>query len=174
MIDYTPWNVTDYHKIFIAEAKQLIEIFRNEIVEIHHVGSTAVQDMPGNQSMDILPVVKNIDKIDQYSEAMTLAGYRAAELSICADERCKSFTREIDNLTRVIIMVEKTNYEVVDRRLAVRDYLRVHADIRTAYALKEKLAFQYSDDSPDYHTARNEYVSSLERDAISWYQSMKR
>ncbi|TDM12066.1 GrpB family protein [Macrococcus lamae] len=175
MIDYTPWNVTDYQKIFIDESKQLIEIFRNEIVEIHHFGSTAVKGLPGNQSLDILPVVKNIEKIEQYVEAMMSVGYHMTTFSVYADERCKVFIREINGLTRVILMVERTDFDAIDRRLAVRDYLRMHPEIRKSYAdLKQKLAFQFTGDYQGYKNAKDEFVSFLEQDAVNWYKTTKR
>lgn len=174
MIDYTPWNVTDYQKIFIDESKQLIEIFRNEIVEIHHFGSTAVKDLPGNQSLDILPVVKDIEKIEQYVETMKSAGYRVVNSVVLADERCKVFIRECDDLTRVILMIEQTDFDAIDRRLAVRDYLRMHPDIRKSYAdLKQQLAYQFADDYHGYKNAKDEFVTSLERHAVNWYQSTR-
>lgn len=48
MLDYKLYSDLDYHQIYINASKELIEVFRNEIVELHHIGSTSIEGVSVN------------------------------------------------------------------------------------------------------------------------------
>lgn len=174
MIDYTPWNEKDYHEIFIHEAKELIEIFRNEIVELHHYGSTSVKDIPGNKTIDILPIVKTLSQVSLYTDKMKAIGYKEVDASEFTDDNCRLFVAKKKQLTFYVMMIERTNFDAITKRLALRDYLRAHKFERLAYAkLKMKQAVQYRNDYNNYKTAKNDYISKLEEKALLWYEDKR-
>lgn len=174
MIDYTPWNETDYRNIFIHESKELIEIFRNEIVELHHYGSTSVQDMPGNKTVDILPVVKDLSRISQYIDRMTSIGYEIVDASQYTHDTAVMFVAKKYQLTFNVMMIERTDYSAIERRLAVRDYLREHKYERIAYAkFKVKQAMLYRNDYNTYKQAKKDYITKLESKALHWLQIVR-
>lgn len=169
MIDYTPRKVSNFQQIFIDEAKLLIEIFRNDIVEIHHFGSTSVDGLAVRETLDMMPVVKDMDKVDEYMDEMEKLGYTSYPAS--DEEIVRIFIREHDGLTRKVIMVERTDFHAIDRRIAVRDYLRDNNDARQAYSdFKKKLALQYQDEA-QYTRYKKQYLQQLEDRAVNWYQS---
>lgn len=169
MIDYTPRKVSDFQQIFIDEAKCLIEIFRNDIVEIHHFGSTSVDGLAVRETLDMMPVVKDLDKVDHYMSDMERLGYTYVPTH--STEAHRIFTRTFNDVTRKIVMVERTDFQAIDRRIAVRDYLRDNSDARQNYSdYKTKLAMRYQDDGL-YTEHKNKYLKQLETEAIKWYQS---
>ncbi|WP_414042441.1 GrpB family protein [Macrococcus animalis] len=172
MIDYTPWNEKDYHQIFIHEAKELIEIFRNEIVELHHYGSTSVKDLPGNKTIDILPIVKTLSHVSLYTDKMEAIGYKEVDANNFTHDNCRLFVAKKNQLTFYVMMIERTNFDAITRRLAFRDYLREHKFERLAYAkFKMKRAVQYRNDFNTYKMAKNDYISKLEEKALRWYNT---
>lgn len=61
-----------------VESKALKKIFIDELLEIHHVGSTSVKSIGyAKPIVDILIIVKDIERVNIYNELMTKAGYRA-------------------------------------------------------------------------------------------------
>lgn len=174
MIDYTPWNEKDYHQIFIHEAKELIEIFRNEIVELHHFGSTSVKDLPGNQTIDILPIVKTLSQVSLYKDKMEAIGYKEVEVKEMTDEQFRLFVAKKNQLTFYVTMIERTNFNAITRRLALRDYLREHKLERLAYAkFKMQQAVQYRNDFNTYNVTKNDYILKLEAKALRWYEAKR-
>ncbi len=50
------------------EARKLCEILGNEIVEIHHIGSTSIPGLPAKPVIDILIGVRKIEDVDRYND----------------------------------------------------------------------------------------------------------
>ncbi|MGK0576765.1 GrpB family protein [Macrococcus capreoli] len=175
MIDYTPCNDKDYHQIFIHEAKELIEIFRNEIVELHHFGNNAVKDIPGNMTIDILPIVKSLSQVSLFVDKMEALGYKEMDAQLFTDDECRLFVAKKHQLTYYVTMIERSNHEAISRKLALRDYLRAHKAERLAYAkYKMKQAVQNRNDYKMYKHFTSDYILNLEKKALQWYRSQSR
>lgn len=65
----------EWKKKFEEEAMQLQAILGPEILAIHHIGSTSVHDLHAKPIIDIMPVVRDITKIQTYNHAMIAIGY---------------------------------------------------------------------------------------------------
>lgn len=48
---------------------------KDEIVQIHHIGSTAIKGIYAKPVIDILVEVENINNVDNYNEEMKSLGY---------------------------------------------------------------------------------------------------
>lgn len=66
---------TDWKKQFDEEAILLQKIFGLEIQMIHHIGSTSVNGLSAKPIIDMMPVVRDITKIDSYNDAIIAIGY---------------------------------------------------------------------------------------------------
>lgn len=62
---------------FENEKQKILSILGDEVIEIHHIGSTSVPGLKAKPIIDILPVVQDINKIDHFNEAMANIGYKA-------------------------------------------------------------------------------------------------
>lgn len=58
-----------------AEAQKIRTILSDIIVEIYHIGSTAVQGLEAKSIIDIMPVVATINLVDQYNLKFEMIGY---------------------------------------------------------------------------------------------------
>ncbi|HCQ89504.1 MAG TPA: hypothetical protein DIU45_06820, partial [Clostridium sp.] len=56
-------------------AKKIKEILGKELIEIHHIGSTSVENLKAKPIIDIMPVVHDIEKVDQYNDKFKELGY---------------------------------------------------------------------------------------------------
>lgn len=65
----------NWKQMFRDEAKKLRSIFGNEIIDIHHIGSTSVPELKAKPIIDILSVVRDIHIIDNNNDEMKKVGY---------------------------------------------------------------------------------------------------
>jgi GrpB-like predicted nucleotidyltransferase (UPF0157 family) len=154
--------------MFREEAYKLHDIFRGEIVVIHHIGSTSVPGLKAKPIIDIMPAVKDINIVDKYNKAMQDIGYEPKGENGIPGRRY--FQKGGDNRSHHVHIYQLGNYEIV-RHLAFRDYLRTHPDAKKKYGeLKERLAQQFPYDIESYIGSKERLVAEIERQAIDWYK----
>ncbi|MGM2834701.1 GrpB family protein, partial [Bacillus cereus group sp. Bce025] len=54
----------EWSKMFKEGATEINTIFGNEIINIHHIGSTAIQNIKAKPIIDILIEVKVLEQVD--------------------------------------------------------------------------------------------------------------
>ncbi len=57
--------------LFQLESKTLKNILGNLIVQIHHIGSTAIKGIFSKPIIDLLPEVLDINRVDDFNMKMT-------------------------------------------------------------------------------------------------------
>ncbi|WP_088072617.1 GrpB family protein [Gottfriedia luciferensis] len=160
----------NWNKLFQEDAKLIRDILKDELVEIHHIGSTSVPNLKAKPIIDMLPVVKNIKNIDMYNEKMAEIGYEGlGEFGLTGR---RYFRKGGDNRTHQLHMYQFDNETEIERHLAVPAYLRAHDDAAKAYGeLKAKLAEQFPNDITGYMDGKDAFVKDIERKAIAWRKS---
>ena len=124
--------------MFEAEAQKIKDIFGDELVDIHHIGSTSVPGLQAKPIIDIMPVVKDIDKIDSFNKQMEGLGYES--MGEFGMKGRRYFRKGGDDRTHQVHVFQVDNKEDIHRHLAVRDYLRTHDEEMKKYgALKKTL-----------------------------------
>lgn len=118
--------------MYEKEAVKLRKIFRSEITEIYHIGSTSVDGLIAKPVIDIMPVVRDVNRIDDYNTEMIDIGYEPKGENGLPGRRF--FQKGGDERTHHIHFYEMGNTEI-ERHLAFRNYLRTHPD-----ALKNMVA----------------------------------
>ncbi|MGE7768174.1 GrpB family protein [Peribacillus sp. NPDC096540] len=165
-------KVVDYDQSWTNEYKKeeqcIKSILQNELVNSFHIGSTSVRGLKAKPIIDILLVVHNINKLDLFSEQFQDIGYEVmGEFGITGR---RYFRKGGDNRTHQIHAFQYNNMEEIERHLAFRDYLREHQDVCNQYGeLKSKLAERYPNDIDGYCAGKDDFVNSIEKDAIKWY-----
>lgn len=160
----------DWKKKFDEETTLLQQIFGHEIQIIHHIGSTSVDRLCSKPIIDMMPIVRDIRKIDAYNSAMIAIGYEPKGENGLPGRRY--FQKGGDNRTHHVHMYELGNPEI-ERHLAFRDFLRVHSiDARKYGNLKEALAEQFPYDIDAYINGKDKLAKEIERQALHWYKSI--
>jgi GrpB-like predicted nucleotidyltransferase (UPF0157 family) len=70
--DYSP----DWPSAFEQEAERLRTLLGEELVAVHHIGSTSVPGLAAKPIIDLLPLVRTIAAIDDRTPLLREAGYR--------------------------------------------------------------------------------------------------
>lgn len=162
-----PYN-TNWVKKFNEEKSLLNHIFGDDLVDVHHIGSTSVEGLHAKPIIDIMPVVKDINQVDQYNKSMKEIGYEPkGEYGISGR---RFFQKGGDERSHHVHIFEYGSFDI-ERHLAFRDYLREHSDKAAQYGeLKSQLSRQYSHDMDAYINGKNQLVKDIERKAIMWYR----
>lgn len=158
----------EWANLYLEEAKKIKNILENELVDIYHIGSTSVVNLKAKPIIDIMPVVKDITKVDEYNKEFEALGYEPkGEFGIVGR---RYFRKGLEHRTHHIHVFEKSNSDDIERHLAVRDYLRTHPEDAFEYGeLKSRLAAMFPSDIEAYCDGKDNFVKELERKALEWY-----
>ncbi|HKN84309.1 MAG TPA: GrpB family protein [Pyrinomonadaceae bacterium] len=171
IVDYDPLWIAAFEK----EAATLHAVFGRRVVEVHHIGSTAVPGLDAKPIIDILVVLDNTNDINSFDRAMEDVGYRVR--GECLDALIPGtpgrfyFTKETNGVrSHHVHVYAKGHWEILDK-LAFRDYLRAHSSKAAAYGeLKRRIAAQYRYDNIGYMHAKDDFVKSTVLEARRWYE----
>ena len=128
--------VTDYNPIwaemFESEAENIKQILGDNCVAIHHIGSTAVPDLAAKPIIDIMPIVKSLDAVDQVAAEFEEIGYEyLGEFGISGRRYLRKGGDERTHQIHIFLDGDTKN---IDRHIAFRDYMRTHDKERNEYA----------------------------------------
>ena len=154
--------------MFTEEARKLKAIFGDEIVNIHHIGSTSVPELKAKPIIDILPVVRDIHIVDEFTYEMRKIGYDPKGENGIPERRY--FQKGGDNRTHHVHIYQLGSYEI-KRHLAFRDYLLFHPEVKKCYGqLKEQLVEKFPYAIESYINGKEQLVKEIEVKALEWYK----
>lgn len=131
------------------------------ILDIQHVGSTAVPGLPAKPILDLAAAVAGMEVMPQLIRALTTAGaiYRGDG----ADQGGHLFVWESEPEVRTIhLHVVAADDAQWTRYLRFRDALRQDPVLRRRYAeLKRKLGERFPEDRMSYTASKDEFIRSV-------------
>ena len=162
--DYDPSWPQKYRE----EEKRLKQILGENCMAMYHIGSTSVPGLAAKPILDILPVVKSLEKVDEAAAEFEKIGYEyLGEFGIQGRRYLRKGGEE---RTHQIHMFQVDDMKNIERHLAFRDYLRSHAREREAYAqLKRSLAQKFPYDIDGYCDGKDSFVKEMETQALAQY-----
>jgi GrpB-like predicted nucleotidyltransferase (UPF0157 family) len=148
--------------VFESESQQVKIALGENVIAIHHIGSTSISTIHAKPIIDMLVEVGDIAKVDDRNSQMQALGYECmGEFGIPARRFfCKDNTAGIR--THHIHTFEVGSAQV-KRHLAFRDYLDAHPETAHQYSeLKQELAKQYPNDIQGYMDGKNEFIQAID------------
>jgi GrpB-like predicted nucleotidyltransferase (UPF0157 family) len=138
------------------------------LLEIHHIGSTAVPGLAAKPTLDLLPVVTDLACLHEARAALEALGYQWRGESEIPNRRY--FPRSApDGIRLAHVHCFPAGDVAIHRHLAFRDYLRAHPDIARAYAaLKLQCAQLHPHDGAAYTDCKATFVHRTLTDALAW------
>ena len=155
-----------WSKLFKEEKKRLEEVIGNDVLDIQHIGSTAVPGLSAKPILDIGVAVKSFEAAFALVSSIEELGYTyRGENGI---PRRHYFVKgSPDKRTHHLHMFEKTNEEWTTH-LLFRDYLRAHPEVAAAYQqLKEDLAAKHPNDRKAYTDGKHEFIQAVLRETLN-------
>lgn len=160
-----------WRNAFAAEAKHIGTALGENVVAIHHIGSTAIPDIYAKPVIDLLVEVENITEVDERSSTMEALGYEAmGEFGIPSRRYFRKDNQE--GIRTYQIHVFDAGSAQIDRHLAFRDYMIAHPEDARKYSeLKRKLAKEHSQSIDGYMDGKDGFIKEIDRKALRWHPS---
>ena len=154
----------NWKRQFQAAAAEIQEVFGKECLAIHHIGSTAVAGLAAKPIIDLMPVVKDIELVDQFNTKMKQLGYESKGENGLPGRRY--FQKGGDERTHHVHVYETGNSEI-KRHLVFREYLKKHSIEAEKYGtLKKELAKKHPMDIESYIQGKEQLVKEIEKRAM--------
>ena len=160
----------NWHSAFKSESQQVRVAIGENIIAIHHIGSTAISTIHAKPIIDLLVEVSEIDRVDDRNPQMRSLGYECmGEFGILS----RRFFRK-DNAARVRthhIYTFEVHSAQIKRHLAFRDYMNAHPEAAQQYnELKQQLAKQYPNDIQGYLDGKAGFIHAIDLNAADTYR----
>ncbi|MDF2859151.1 MAG: hypothetical protein K0Q87_5002 [Neobacillus sp.] len=161
-----PWT-EEWSKEYSREEQLLKGIFKEELVDIFHIGSTSVPAIGyAKPIIDILLVAKDIEKVDSFNKILENEGYKPKGENGIPGRRY--FPKGQENRTHHLHIYQIGN-ENIKGHLDFKDYLITHPMEAKKYGeLKVGLAKQYPENHYLYQDGKQEFVNELVKKAKKW------
>lgn len=161
---------SDWPQAFAREAARFSALLGECLVEVHHVGSTAVPGLAAKEVIDLLPCVRDIGQADALTGRIVAAGWQAwGEFGLPGR---RYFSRDEDGFRVCNAHVYAVGDPDVERHLAFAAWLRAHPQARDQYARLKHAAFAaHPGDLGAYNDAKHEWVRRAEREAVAWWHA---
>ncbi|MFW3613537.1 GrpB family protein [Billgrantia antri] len=147
---------------FDTERTRLLERFPAELLDVQHIGSTAIPGMPAKPIIDVMAGVASMAMADALFEPILDHGYvTSVEFNVSLTDR-RWFMRHAHGRRTHHLHVVVYDGELWHQRLAFRDALRTDAALATRYAaLKRELASRHQADREAYTLAKGDFMRSF-------------
>jgi len=162
VVEYNP----NWPAMFLAESQLLRDTLGEQVVDIHHIGSTSVPGLAAKPIIDILLEVLDVFTLDSFDQDMIGIGYiPRGELGIPGR---RFYIKGGQDRTHHIHAFNSGSEGSV-RHIAFRDYLTAHPEIARQYAeLKKRCARECDNDSEKYCDLKDGFVKRHEALALEW------
>ncbi|OUR98962.1 hypothetical protein A9Q84_03325 [Halobacteriovorax marinus] len=158
LMEYTPM----YKQFYLKECKVLEKILRSNLIDVHHIGSTAIPKILAKPTLDIMCVVHTLDGIavfkDEFEKlGLIFKGENGMENRLYFVRLAKD---GITHLSHIHIF-EKFD-ERIEEHLLFRDRLNQDESLAKKYEAKKiELKDMYGDDPAKYTEEKGAFIKIL-------------
>jgi GrpB-like predicted nucleotidyltransferase (UPF0157 family) len=165
---YTP----NWAQAAARESERLAQAFGENLIVVHHIGSTAIRGIAAKPILDLMPVVRDLSLLDRCRRGIEDLGYEWwGEYGIPGRRFC-TFTEAATGRRRVHLHCFQEGASEVERHLAFRDYLNAHPDVARSYdLLKARCRDLHPLNSHAYADCKSEWIQGIESQALAFYRA---
>jgi len=152
-----PWT-EEWAKEFLLEKEVIQNEIGNYVLDIHHIGSTAVKGISAKPIIDIAVEIKKFNYGEYCVNPLKKLGYSYGGTNILPD---RHYFYKGEPRTHQIHMYQVEN-KYLKEQLKFRDYLRKNDNARMEYqALKVKLSKAHKHNKYKYADEKTNFVKSI-------------
>lgn len=153
----TPWT-QEWEREFLLEKEKIQKEIGDNIVEIHHIGSTAVKKLSAKPIIDIAVEINDFNEGENYVSSLEKIGYSYKGTNILPD---RHYFSKGEPRTHQIHMYQNGN-KYLQEQLKFRDYLRNNDEAKIEYEqLKLKLSKLNKSNKHKYAEDKTHFVKTI-------------
>ena len=156
----------DYKDIYEEEKNNLLNIYKDKIFIIDHVGSTSIKNIKSKPIIDILIQTNDLENFKEYTETNVEGEIYTVkkEPTLGGDYLLR---KEEDGKVKAFIHVYQTGDMNGITSIMFRDYLNTHEDEKKRYEkLKLELYQKYKDERKMYTAGKDKYIKEVIQKAM--------
>ena len=145
---------------FEFEKQFLKKMLGDVVIDIQHIGSTAVQGLAAKPIIDMLMAIESLRKVSSITPHLENAGYTYRENG--SDGIQMLFVKGPEALRTHYLHITPLGSSVWQNAITFRDYLRNHPDVADDYQkLKESLASTHASNREKYTSGKSGFIHSV-------------
>jgi GrpB-like predicted nucleotidyltransferase (UPF0157 family) len=150
----------EWQQLFTIASEEFKSILKENCVQIHHIGSTAIPNIYAKEIVDVLPIVKDISIVDSLNHEFEALGY------VCMGEYGISgrryYWKSKIKRTHNIHLFEQGSPEI-RRHLLFKEFMIAHDDYAQAYSIiKRNLAEVFFHDIENYVNGKSSFIQMID------------
>jgi GrpB-like predicted nucleotidyltransferase (UPF0157 family) len=162
----------EWEKAAHAEAARILSMLGDNLVAVHHIGSTAISGIWAKPVLDLLPEVVSLVRLDEDKPQLLALGYEWWGEYGIANRRYCTLNDATTGRRRLQLHCFQSGDPEIERHLAFRDYLRSSPALAQEYDAEKRRCRQlHPDDSHAYSDAKSDWISAHIPLAIAYYRS---
>lgn len=152
-----PWSI-EWTKEFESEKRKIIGDISQYIINVHHIGSTAVKGLSAKPIIDIAIEIEHFFDGEKCVIALEALGYSYKGTDVLPE---RHYFNKGEPRTHQIHMYQRHNKYLLEQ-LNFRDYLRNNEQARSEYQqLKLKLSRLHGNDKHKYAHEKTAFIKSI-------------
>lgn len=157
-------HLKDWREEFSKEKTLLDSLIGEHVVDIHHIGSTAIDGIAAKPILDILVGVQSLDEVQKFDKQKLkeVGYYHLGRVEIEGKVVFARFSN-MENLTKThFLHVVEYEGDWWQQHIFFRDYLNEHPEVAQQYeALKNDLAEKYPNDINAYTDGKTKFIDEV-------------
>ncbi len=155
-----------WKNLYLAEREDLVNIFKDALQSIHHIGSTAIPHTCAKPEIDILVVIENDATIASYDQAIEALGYKVR--GECLENGGTPgrfyYSKDLNNVRTHKLHVCQIGHSEIMAKLLFVKYLNDHKEVAIEYAqLKTELSkvYNYGKHIEKYLEGKSDFIKKV-------------
>lgn len=150
----------EWKTVYEKESKKISSLISDFLIDIQHIGSTAIPDTVAKPIIDIAVAIDDLSKVETIVTLLEEGGYEYRGEGGIPDRHLFVKGGEESRTHHIHVMVNNS-YEW-KKHILFRDYLRKHPSEAKQYSdLKKKLAIEFEFNREKYTDGKEEFILGI-------------
>ena len=160
-----------WEEIFKKEKSSITNILGEELIQVYHIGSTAIPNIRSKPVIDIMLEVRDVERLDTFNRAFEKLGYETmGEFGI----KGRRFYQKGGNKRTHHIHAFEEESQEIERHILFRDYMLAFPEKAQEYSrLKTLLAKVNRNDPEAYNKGKTEFIKKIDYEAKLWAKNKR-
>ncbi|MBI2411193.1 MAG: GrpB family protein [Candidatus Kerfeldbacteria bacterium] len=155
IVSYNP----EWPKIFQSEKEHVLRKLQDSLVEIHHIGSTAIPGLCAKPIIDIAMLIPSLKDAEKYIQPLAELGYEYQPERSSVE---RYFFVKGNPVKFHLSLAQPDTFSYWKRQVLFLDYLQRHPDTLKEYEeLKKDLIKKFPDAGKEYSEGKSEFIQRI-------------